>query len=102
MTTYLITRHSGARQWAAQEGLAVDRQSEHLDVNTVQPGDTVIGTLPINLAAEVCHRGGRYLHLTLTLTPELRGKELTASQMRDCDAHLSEYQIKMISQERST
>ena len=93
MTTYFITRHSGAVQWALEEGLSVDRQDEHLEVETVQKGDTVIGTLPINLAARVCQRGARYLHLSLELPPELRGRELSASQMRRCNAHLQAYQI---------
>lgn len=79
MTTYLITRHPGARNWAEEHGVAVDRVIDHLDTAMIKPGDTVIGTLPVNLAAEVCARGGRYFHLTLDLPPEWRGVNLSAA-----------------------
>lgn len=50
MTTYFITRHSGALAWAKQEGLAFDVHLEHL-INLAQliEGDIIIGTLPINM-----------------------------------------------------
>lgn len=93
MTTYFVSRHPGAREWARQEGIEVDAVVEHLDATTIQPGDTVIGSLPVNLAAEVCGRGARYLHLTLELPFELRGKELTAAEMRRCGARIEEFHI---------
>jgi CRISPR-associated protein Csx16 len=40
----------------------------------VQPGDLVIGTLPAQIAARICERGGRYQHLTLDLPENLRGQ----------------------------
>src|SRR5207249_10984084 len=43
------------------------RTMTHLDLSDVLPGDVLIGTLPVHLAAEVCSRGARYLHLTLLL-----------------------------------
>lgn len=91
MTTYFISRHPGARDWAAAEGLQVDAQIDHLDPSTIRSGDVVIGTLPINLISEVCARGGRYLHLSLDLTANLRGHELSAEDMRQCNARLEEY-----------
>ena len=94
MTTYFITRHRGALQSAREEGLVVDHQSDHLDAGAIGPQDVIIGTLPVHLAAEVCRRGGRYLHLTLELPPELRGIELSAEQMRQCKARLAEYHIE--------
>ncbi|MGH8479285.1 MAG: CRISPR-associated protein Csx16 [Gammaproteobacteria bacterium] len=94
MTTYFVTRHPGARAWAAEEGVLVDETIEHLDPQALQPGDIVIGTLPVNLAAEVCARGGRYLHLTLELPPEWRGAELSAEDMRRFGARVEEYCVK--------
>lgn len=94
MTTYFVSRHPGALAWAAEEGIQVDQLITHLDTEIIQPGDQVIGSLPVNLAAEVCQRGGRYLNLSLALTPELRGHELTVEQMRACGARLEEYQIE--------
>lgn len=94
MTTYFITRHPGAKQWAQQEGFAIDQLVAHLDPEEVQPGDTVLGTLPVNLAAEVCHRGARYFHLSLELPPEWRGRELAVEDMRRFGARLEEFSIE--------
>lgn len=91
--TYFVTRHPGAREWAREEGFLVDEVLEHFDVARIAPGDRVIGSLPTNLAAEVCARGGRYFHLSLDLTPELRGKELSAEEMRRCGARVEEFRV---------
>ena len=93
MTTYFVTRHPGALDWAAEEGLAVDVMLAHLDPETIQPGDTVIGTLPIHLAAQICQRGGRYLHLSLEVPPEQRGRELTAADLHQFGARLEAYRV---------
>jgi len=96
MTTYFVSRHPGARDWAAAEGIQVDALIDHLDTDGIQPDDTVIGSLPVNLAGKVCARGGRYLHLSLELPRELRGKELTAADMHACGAHIKEYKIQAV------
>ena len=93
MTTYFVTRHPGARDWAAAEGLTVDRVIGHLDPAIIAPGDIVVGSLPVNLAAGVCARGAAYLHLSLDLPAELRGRELSAEQMRTCGARLERYVV---------
>lgn len=91
MTTYFISRHSGAVDWAESEGFHVDQRLAHFDVTIVQAGDNILGTLPINLVAEVNARGGHYFHLTLELPAEARGKELTADDMRHYGARLEGY-----------
>jgi len=96
MTTLFISRHPGALEWAAEEGIIVDAAIAHLDPDTVQPGDVVIGTLPIHLAARVCQRGGRYLHLSLELPPEWRGRELSAADLRRFGARLEEFQVTAV------
>jgi len=96
MTTYFVTRHAGAVEWAARQGIAIDRTVEHLDPAEVRPGDVVLGTLPVHLAAEVCGRGARYLHLVLELPPESRGLELTAEEMARCGARLVEYRVERV------
>ncbi len=93
MTTYFVSRHPGAQDWARAEGIRVDQVVEHLDPALVQPGDQVLGSLPVNLAAAVCARGGRYLHLSLELPRAWRGRELTAADMRAYGACIEEYQI---------
>jgi CRISPR-associated protein Csx16 len=91
VTTTLITRHPGAIEWAARQGLTVDQQIAHLDPAAVKPGDVVIGTLPVNLAAEVCARGGQFFNLTLDLPADQRGRELAAEELERYGARLEEY-----------
>lgn len=93
MTTWFVTRHPGAVAWAQRRGLAVDRQLAHLAPEQIAPGDTVIGTLPVNLVARVCARGGRYLHLSLDLPAEARGRELTADELERYGARLEAYVV---------
>lgn len=93
MTTHFVSRHPSAQEWARAEGLPVDRVAEHLDLALVQPGDRVLGSLPVNLAAAVCARGGRYLHLSLELPRDWRGRELSAADLKALGARIEEYQI---------
>lgn len=93
MTTYFISRHSGAMHWAESLGIAVDQVISHFDPECVQAGDVVIGTLPIHLAARVCARGGRYLHLSLEIPTDWRGRELSAADLRQCGARLEAYRV---------
>ncbi|WP_421621543.1 CRISPR-associated protein Csx16 [Alkalilimnicola ehrlichii] len=99
MTTWFVTRHTGAAEWARRQGLPVDRLIDHLEPEALAPGDTVIGTLPVHLAAAVCARGARYLHLSLDLPSELRGHELTADDMERAGARLESYQVKRLAKE---
>ena len=93
-TTWFVSRHPGAVEWAARRGLIVDRQIAHLEVGEVKPGDTVIGTLPVNLAAEVCWRGARYLNLSLDLPESARGRELTADELERFGARLEPFFVE--------
>ena len=96
MTTFFVTRHPGAIAWAARQGLVVDRQVAHLDPADIQPGDTVIGTLPVNLAAQVCARGARFFNLSLDVPPEARGRELSADDLERFGARLEAYDVQAI------
>jgi CRISPR-associated protein Csx16 len=91
--TWFVSRHPGAVEWAARRGLAVDRQVAHLDIAEVRVGDTVIGTLPVNLAAEVCERGARYLNLSLDLPEAARGRELTADELEHYGARIEPFVV---------
>ena len=94
MTRWFVTRHQGAVAWAERHGIDVDRVVHHLDVALVAEGDTVIGTLPVNLAAEVCARGGRFLYLALTVPLEWRGRELSADDLDAFGAELVAYTVQ--------
>ena len=67
---------------------------DHLDVEAIRPGDVVMGVLPVSLAAEVCARGARFLHLELHMPPDMRGKELSANDMERLGAELVEYDVR--------
>jgi len=92
---WLVTRHPGAREWARRRGIQADCVVEHLDVSQVRPGDTVIGTLPLHLAAAVCRAGARLFHLSIDVPPEQRGKELTADEMEAYGARLEEMFVQL-------
>ncbi|TAH42489.1 MAG: CRISPR-associated protein Csx16 [Betaproteobacteria bacterium] len=96
MTTFFITRHPGAVEWATRRGLQVDQFLAHLDPAVIAPGDTVIGVLPVNLAARVCVRGARYFNLSLDLPAEARGRELSADELEAYDARLEAYDVSAI------
>jgi len=98
MNTYFITRHQGAIEWAQQQQLNIDAIATHLimpyekqvikdkqiALTSLKKGDTIIGTLPIQIAAQVCAKGATYYHLMLDIPEHLRGKNLSATQMEEC------------------
>jgi CRISPR-associated protein Csx16 len=95
--TVLVTRHSGAIEWLRRQGNVAQLVVSHLDTSTISPGDVVIGTLPVNLIAEVCARGARYLHLSLHAPFDLRGQELTVDQLDSAGDRLEEYHAEFVS-----
>lgn len=89
MTIRLVSRHPGAVDWLRRrheftQTLVVP----HLDVASLEPGDHVIGTLPVQAIAEVWARGATYHHLVIPLTADLRGQELTADELDAAGATL--------------
>ena len=95
MTAYCISRHPGALEWAGKQGLAIDTFASHLDpAAVVQAGDTVIGSLPVNLAAQVGAAGAAYWHISLELPSELRGRELSAADLRLLGARLEPLDVR--------
>ena len=96
MTTWFVSRHPGAVAWAMQQGFRVDQHTAHLDPSQVQSGDTVIGTLPVNLAAQVCRQGAEFFNLSLDLPIHLRGKELSVDELRTCHARLERFHVAHI------
>lgn len=91
--TWFVSRHPGAREWIAAQGIWVDEQVAHLDTSRLERGDTVIGTLPVHLVAEVCRIGATYLHLVVDLPPDMRGRELDAATLEAFGARLEPFVV---------
>ncbi|WP_419569583.1 CRISPR-associated protein Csx16 [Rheinheimera sp.] len=96
MATFFISRHQGATAWIQQQAVHIDHFLSHLVPELVQPGDCVIGTLPLHLIATVQQQGARYLHLTLTVPEHLRGQELTVQQLAECQATIREFTVHRV------
>ena len=79
MTVWFVSRHPGALEWMQRHGPAFDRHVEHLAPDDVQPGDRVVGTLPMQLAAQVCARGAEYWHLVLHMPQPVRAGAVGAA-----------------------
>ncbi len=93
MAVWFVSRHPGAVDWARMKGVMVDYWVPHLVADEVAPCDTVIGTLPVQLAADVCARGARYFNLSLDLPFEWRGRELSVQELHAVNARLQEFEI---------
>lgn len=94
MTVWFVSRHQGAIDWVKESDIQVDRFVAHLNVAEVEHGDTVIGTLPVHLAAEICAKGAKFAFLELPQTLEGRGSEYTAQDMREMGARLQRFDVK--------
>lgn len=96
MRVILVSRHIGTLDWFAQKGFAIDEHVVHFDASMIRKGDTVLGVLPVHLAAEVCALGGQYYHLDLVVPLEFRGQELTSTQLDEFGAKLVPYFVKKL------
>lgn len=93
---WFVSRHDGAVAWVKTQDIHVDHWVKHLDVCAIHAGDTVIGTLPINLAAQVCARGAFYRHLSLEISAEWRGRELSMQKLMEFSAKLQSFHVTTI------
>ncbi len=97
MATYFVTAHQGALDWARRNGIEAEPLT-HLDPAAIRAGDTVIGTLPVHLAAAICARGARYWHLSMDMPQDARRRELAADDMERFGARLEEYEVRRVKQ----
>lgn len=99
MTTYFVSRHPGALQWMQAHGPAFDRHLLHLEeagLARLAPGDSVIGSLPVHLAARVCAQGAAYWNLSLNMPAHARGQELSADELRHMGAALERFDVRKL------
>lgn len=88
-TILIVARHSGAVEWLNQRGI-VGEVISHVSDPSILEGRIVVGILPLNLAAKAKEVWAMDLP---NLPAELRGKELTPTQMDECGATLRKYQV---------
>lgn len=96
MTNWFVSRHLGAIEWAKQQPIQIDRWEVHLDIAQVQAGDTVIGTLPVHLAAEVCAKGAKFMFLQVPIAATQRGQELSADTLNDLGCSLQTFWVEAV------
>lgn len=97
MSIYLVSRHRGAVEWMQHMGHHYDQHLTHLDsYDNLCAEDVVVGSLPINIVADLAECGVSYRHLSLSIPEHLRGIELTAKQLSSFDAKLEEYAVRRI------
>jgi CRISPR-associated protein Csx16 len=94
MTVWFVSRHPGAIDWARCHGLTAQaRIVDHLDPELVADGDTVAGTLPVDLAGAICARGALFYALVVPVTGRDRGLELSAADLEARGARLERYYV---------
>jgi len=96
MATHFVSRHPGAVEWAKQNKLNVSRFTSHFVIDEIKSGDTVIGSLPVHLAAEVCAKGATYWHLSLAVPFEMRGRELSVADLVRMGAYIKQFHVKSV------
>lgn len=97
MSTTFVVRHPAAIAWVKKQPIKIDHWTEFLEIAEIKKGDTVIGILPMHLAAQVCAKGAQFIALCLDIPSDLRGKELTLTQLESLSCHLQAYSVTPLS-----
>ncbi len=95
--TLFVNRNAGAQDWAQKNGFATAEVVESFDPSMVEAGDTVVGTLPLPLAAAVHAKGADFIALTMKPIPAaLRGTPLSAEQMDELGAAVQPMTVEVV------
>ena len=97
MTSYLITRHSGAIDWAKQQNLKIDKVLSHINeinIERLSSNDKIYGNLPLHIINTLCEKNIEYWNLDLDIPLALRGKDLNLKEMNNCHARIERYTVK--------
>lgn len=89
----VITRHKALIEYLREIGLVDNRTQISTHCNDVEEirGRTVIGPLPLHLAAEAAS----IVNIPLQIPQEMRGKELTLEQVREFAGEPQEYTVRL-------
>jgi len=95
--TLFVNRNTGAQDWAQKNGFATAEVVESFDPSMIESGDTVVGTLPLPLAAAVHAKGADFIALTMKPVPAaLRGTPLSAEQMDELGAAVQSMTVEVV------
>ena len=88
--TIIVTRHQGLVEWLKTRGITGDviPSAKAEDVR----GKRVVGALPLYLAAEA----DSVVAVEYFCPPELRGQDLSAAQLDELGAKLSEFKVQRV------
>lgn len=94
MKTIIVTRHPGLVEYLRMHYPALVEGAEviqHAAPETVR-GAHVVGVLPLHLAAEAAY----ITEVPLALSPEMRGRELTAAEVERVASPPITYQVERV------
>lgn len=92
MRTVVVTRHASLAALLIERGV-IDESAQviaHATPDDVR-GARVIGVLPLALAA----LAESITEIPLTLTPEMRGRELSLDELRACAGAATTYRVRV-------
>ncbi len=90
MAVLFVSSHKGALEWIERQKIAFTA-IDHLKLEQVKSGDTIIGVLPVHYIAQICKMNARYFHIAMNVPKSHRRQELTADEMNQFGAKLEEY-----------
>ena len=96
MAVFFVSRHPGAVEWATNNIKKIDVLSDHLDTKDVKEGDSVIGNLPMAMAAEICSKGARFFAISIQVRKDERGQELSSQKLEEYDCKIEEFRVMRI------
>lgn len=95
--TLFVSRNVGAQDWAQKNGFSTAEVVESFSPDMVSAGDTIVGTLPLPLAAAIHSKGASFIALTMKPVPaELRGTPLSAEQMDELGAATQPMMVEVV------
>jgi len=87
----LVTRHKGLIDFFEKKGMRFDKVLRHASPEDVK-GQEVWGVLPLSLSSLT----SKFVEITLMLSPELRGVELSCADVEKYLSGICEYKIKRV------
>lgn len=93
----IVTRHPGAVAWLFAKGFRGEIVT-HLEPETIGPGNTYIGVLPIPMIQRIIDAGSRFFLLVMPeVTLAQRDREMSPEEMDEAGAKLLEVmRIEMV------